>query len=284
MANAPSAGTPIELKHAIHPDIKKYHKSYSTSTKDIRNARAHDQEACAVCLKLGRPGELRRCAKCKHASYCSKECQRRDWPIHKKACSNVDSGIDMAKITQILSASTFLSMQLQACFVMAFDLLRQPRLDKPFVARVDIGIEPTDIMDFFNIYWGGPRKNLKACALYNVFPIIIYEPTMDLVRRTPKFKKISAVTGQVTEEPFDIPGCLEFMNKHIRADSKNKLSLRTEMTPSDIQTIRDAASDNIQTARSPNWTEFALPPQFACSLLKEKMSRETIYKIRVEWS
>ncbi|KAJ6480456.1 hypothetical protein C8R47DRAFT_1074209 [Mycena vitilis] len=35
---------------------------------------------------------------------------------------------------------------------MAFDLLRQPQLDKPFVARIDIGVEPADVREFLSIY------------------------------------------------------------------------------------------------------------------------------------
>lgn len=35
-------------------------------------------------------------------------------------------------------------------------LLRNPHLDKPFMARVDIAIEPADIPQFFDIYMGKP--------------------------------------------------------------------------------------------------------------------------------
>lgn len=37
---------------------------------------------CQVC---GAPSS-QRCGRCKAASYCSHECQRRDWPSHKVAC------------------------------------------------------------------------------------------------------------------------------------------------------------------------------------------------------
>ncbi|KAF7368025.1 MYND-type domain-containing protein [Mycena sanguinolenta] len=57
-------------------------------TEEIRNNRKRMGAICQWCNKtdqgLGRP--LRRCSKCEAASYCSKECQTRDWPAHKKIC------------------------------------------------------------------------------------------------------------------------------------------------------------------------------------------------------
>jgi hypothetical protein len=35
------------------------------------------------------PEKLQRCSKCLVVSYCSKECQRKDWPNHKKVCKNL---------------------------------------------------------------------------------------------------------------------------------------------------------------------------------------------------
>lgn len=43
--------------------------------------------ACALCGKA-EDGlvKLKKCTKCKEAQYCSKDCQRQDWPSHKKTC------------------------------------------------------------------------------------------------------------------------------------------------------------------------------------------------------
>lgn len=38
-----------------------------------------------VCASCGKPASLR-CARCKSVHYCSKECQKADWPSHKRSC------------------------------------------------------------------------------------------------------------------------------------------------------------------------------------------------------
>lgn len=44
-----------------------------------------DQERCGACGK--RVGSLSLCGKCKKKKYCSRECQVKDWKVHKKNCT-----------------------------------------------------------------------------------------------------------------------------------------------------------------------------------------------------
>ena len=46
---------------------------------------------CVRCMKRGSRTELRRCAGCKTFSYCSKDCQRSDWPSHKRLYKSIQS-------------------------------------------------------------------------------------------------------------------------------------------------------------------------------------------------
>ncbi|KAF8245033.1 hypothetical protein K440DRAFT_604316 [Wilcoxina mikolae CBS 423.85] len=45
-------------------------------------------DSCAHCKKTAAADSspLKRCAKCKSTSYCSRSCQKSDWKVHKKTC------------------------------------------------------------------------------------------------------------------------------------------------------------------------------------------------------
>ncbi|KAJ6586345.1 hypothetical protein DFH09DRAFT_910769 [Mycena vulgaris] len=309
---------PIQIQHAIHPGNAAHFKALAASSKDIRTARSGVHTICTTCLKSEGPGlDLRRCGKCKGAWYCSRECQKQDWPKHKKSCTLVD-GSGMMKLVETLFSIPLVNLYLQACLILDFDLLRRPHLDRPFMARVDIAIEPANAVDFCNIFLGQDTPGEQIMGMVQVngftpatpvlmadltstrqdiwrearesankegrrsesvglveianagdsemtitFPVYIQRGAIQMVEQSAPFEQISAITGKQASRPFSVETCMEFINMHIRADKKNQLLLRTEMRPSDIQTIRDAAvnSDN-------------LPAR----ILKEKLAREQIFK------
>ncbi|KAJ6448355.1 hypothetical protein C8R45DRAFT_1046560 [Mycena sanguinolenta] len=82
--------------------------------------------------------------------YCSKECQTRNWPEHKHTCG--EPGI--AKLIKTLMANPILLSQLQACFILTFDLLRRARSDELLFARLDVAVEPSDLVDFADLFLG----------------------------------------------------------------------------------------------------------------------------------
>ncbi|KAA1476069.1 hypothetical protein DENSPDRAFT_932779 [Dentipellis sp. KUC8613] len=45
-----------------------------------------DIDSCNFCLVKHGRANLRQCSKCKRVRYCSKECQTKAWPTHKKSC------------------------------------------------------------------------------------------------------------------------------------------------------------------------------------------------------
>jgi hypothetical protein len=59
----------------------------SAVIKELRD-RFHNPNVCASCsARRGKDGsELLRCAKCKDRRYCSADCQKKHWSIHKKVC------------------------------------------------------------------------------------------------------------------------------------------------------------------------------------------------------
>ncbi|KAL1718149.1 hypothetical protein EV715DRAFT_201727 [Schizophyllum commune] len=48
---------------------------------------AGSKDLCTY-VKCNKPGELRKCSKCQLAWYCSRDCQKADWPEHRKTCKD----------------------------------------------------------------------------------------------------------------------------------------------------------------------------------------------------
>ncbi|THZ82005.1 hypothetical protein D6C84_06097 [Aureobasidium pullulans] len=46
----------------------------------------HDKKRCAVCPRPGKP-----CSRCGRSHYCSKECQKFDWPLHRTLCASFEN-------------------------------------------------------------------------------------------------------------------------------------------------------------------------------------------------
>jgi hypothetical protein len=66
-----------------------------------------------------------------------------------------------------------LYLQLQSCFILAFDLLQNARCDEPLHARVDIAVEPADIADFEDIFRGkSPKKKVQGMVQVNTFTVV----------------------------------------------------------------------------------------------------------------
>ena len=43
---------------------------------------------CAYCDAIANKEPYKKCAKCKIAAYCSKDCQKKHWPVHKTVCKS----------------------------------------------------------------------------------------------------------------------------------------------------------------------------------------------------
>lgn len=63
---------------------------YITIVKETSAIHAIDVEGlatiCSSCLKACSRGDLKQCGSCKVIRYCSVQCQRLDWPLHKTEC------------------------------------------------------------------------------------------------------------------------------------------------------------------------------------------------------
>jgi ankyrin repeat protein len=57
------------------------------------SVRSHATLSCAGCGVLD--PDVKQCGKCKLAMFCTRECQMKSWPLHKRCCSKLAMGRDM---------------------------------------------------------------------------------------------------------------------------------------------------------------------------------------------
>ncbi|KAJ7263501.1 hypothetical protein C8J57DRAFT_1333682 [Mycena rebaudengoi] len=170
MSSSPKAPTPIQFAHSIHPVNEACFSILAPSSKDIRSVlRNIVQAVCSTCLMsekdLGQ--QLRKCGKCHTVWYCSKQCQTQNWPDHKPTCG--EGGIP--KLIRTLISNEVLQDILHACFILDFNLLHCSMFDEPLVARVNVAIEPSDILDLAEILLGKglDKRNLQGMLQFNRF-------------------------------------------------------------------------------------------------------------------
>ena len=76
----------------VQSDLNKLSAEAAVEHSSISVDKCYDSEiVCTHCLKKGSLTALRRCTGCKSSSYCSKDCQRSDWPSHKQLCKSIQS-------------------------------------------------------------------------------------------------------------------------------------------------------------------------------------------------
>ncbi|KAJ6592366.1 hypothetical protein B0H19DRAFT_1245245 [Mycena capillaripes] len=301
MSSSANAPTPIQSAHAILPVDEVCFSILVPSSKDFRSIQSHIVQAvCSTCMigekDLGQ--KLRKCGKCHTLWYCSKECQTQNWPDHKPTCG--ESCIP--KLIRTLISNEVLQDILHVCCILDFNLLHRSMFDGPLVARVNVAIEPSDILDFAEIFAGKGAGQEETAQLDNLMrhrefwrrerdrvdakgfrtdplalmdiafgqnsiavPVHIRSLTMKTLKQQilAGFNPISVVMGGAATVPFSVETCMEFMNTHIRADKKNQLLLRTDMRLSDIQVIRDVAANS---------------DSVPAMILNDKLAREKIYQ------
>ncbi|KAJ7323584.1 hypothetical protein DFH08DRAFT_887440 [Mycena albidolilacea] len=284
--------------------------AFPWSSKTVRSRRKALTIFCCGCGQredtLDRP--LRYCSMCQVASYCSKECQKSDWPEHKPICG----AAGIPKLIKSLMANPDLLVPLGGCFILAFDLIDCARCSEPLFARLDVALEPSDIFNCAKIFLGlgegtlasrsgskkaGKGKNYDGMLQVNAFtPITNPKRITDSHRVVWQCERAKAdaagyranevvlmdifhADGQMsmtipmqlspglkdltTRDPCTIETSIQILNAYIRADRKNKMLLRAQMRPADLQVIRDAVTD---------------PKTAPAIMLLTKISREPIYQ------
>lgn len=83
-------------KYYCSPECQKKHwPNHKKGCKQEQVERKYDPDSeeakytCCLCFKRSTK-EMNHCARCKKYRYCSSECQKKDWPAHKKICMKIE--------------------------------------------------------------------------------------------------------------------------------------------------------------------------------------------------
>ncbi|KAG1727508.1 hypothetical protein EDB19DRAFT_2042822 [Suillus lakei] len=182
-SNNSSANPKVIHINVVHPDVEKDFRAVATSSEYLKAKKKQFHIQCTQCqTTLEKP---RKCSKCKSSWYCSEECQKKNWPIHKLVCREVERSSGAVKLIRMLALNPLLLGFLKVGIIFDCGLLDNPRIgfDVPFVARVDIAIEPSNILDFIGLYLDDKTVAEKLQGMVQVNAITPCHPS--LLHRTP---------------------------------------------------------------------------------------------------
>ena len=77
-----------DLRNALDEAV--HHESIQVSTAAVEQQSSTARLVCSKCRSPPAPGDkLRYCGRCAAKSYCTKDCAKEDWPVHKLLCKSM---------------------------------------------------------------------------------------------------------------------------------------------------------------------------------------------------
>ncbi|KAG2051538.1 hypothetical protein BDR06DRAFT_581853 [Suillus hirtellus] len=224
--NLSSTPQTIYVKHAIHPESGDSFRAVAASTKSLKASQKDFGVQCTQCqTKLEKP---LKCAKCKGVWYCSKECQKKNWSTHKPACHEVERSSGVFKFIQMFGVNPVLMGLLKVAIIFDCGLFENPRIgfDVPFMARVDIAIEPSDVLDFVRLYFNDKAVGDKLQGMLQVNTIIPWHPSTQSPLTPKRLQLWREARAKYNAEGLakDPVGLVEFIGCSCAEDSKNSLT------------------------------------------------------------
>ncbi|KAF8175858.1 hypothetical protein BJ912DRAFT_1147013 [Pholiota molesta] len=145
----------------VHPERKTYFREDAPPKSTVKEGKKDVIRGCTNCGKPGKnDNPVKKCAGCGLTYYCSQECQKEHWPIHKPNCST-EYGDGIQPLIKCVTGNPMLSHYIQVCLALTFSLHRLHALPAAqrstvrraaLAAHIDVGIEPSAIGEFMRLY------------------------------------------------------------------------------------------------------------------------------------
>lgn len=202
----------VRVVHATHPDRDTFFHAEAVSSKFLKANQKYVGVECTQCrMRLDKP---LKCAKCKSVWYCSKECQKKNWSKHKPTCHEDERSSGLLKLVQMIITNPVILGYLKLGVIFACGLLDDPQIgfDTPFMARVEIAIEPSDILDFAGLYFNDRTTGEKLQGMVQLNAITTWNHSMQTPLTPKRLSMWHEARARLNAEGFakDPVGLIEF--------------------------------------------------------------------------
>lgn len=148
---------------------------------------------------------------------------------HKPTCHADERSSGIFKLVQMFSVNPVLMGYLKVGIVFECGLLDNPRIgfDTPFLARIEIAIEPSDVLNFGGLYVNDPTVEEKLQGMLQVNAITAWQSPSMRAPLTPKrLNTWREARARCNAEGFaeDPVGLIEFVGRRRTADSGNSMT------------------------------------------------------------